>query len=243
MTMTRQVQHAPSPGSGGKGIGRQYAPDPKDRRFQLTAERMAAIPRAVDTRRRSRPWRHGPILDQGATNQCTVYAAVQHIQSAPRLHVLGYNAADFAKIYQQALVVDEFPGEADEGTSERAVQKVLQGLKLIDSYLWATDEDVAREFLLTRGMLLFGSDWFRGQDTPDRKGYVDPSGSVRGGHEYVMRWYYGKNHYKYPDTYEFINSWGPGFGDGGLFRMKADAVRYLWLQLNGDLCSPVEPAR
>jgi hypothetical protein len=226
---------------GGKGLGRQYAPDQRDRRFLLTAKRLEEIPRAVDVRRRSRPWHIGPILDQGATNQCTVYAAVQQIQSAPRIHDLHWTPAQFAEVYQRALLLDEFPGEIDEGTSERAVQKALQERKLIDSYLWATEEDVAREYLLTRGMLCFGTDWFQGFDSPGKKSYVDPTGRVRGGHEYVMRWYYGARHYKYPDTYEFVNSWGPSFGESGIFRMKADVVRYLWFQLNGDLASPVEP--
>lgn len=226
-----------------RGLGRLYAPDSRDRRFTLTPDRLKAIPKALAaTVRRKLPWRHGPILDQGNTNHCTVYAAIQQIQSAPRVHLLNWQPSDFESAYRSALLVDEFPGEADEGTSERAVQKVLQQLGLIDSYLWVPDEDTAKEYLLTRGMLTQGSDWFTGMDSPDKHGYVEPTGSVRGGHEYVKRWYYPSTHRTYPDTYEYINSWGESFAHRGIFRMKADGDRYLLWQLNGDLCSPQEKA-
>lgn len=227
-----------------KGLGRLYSPDSRDRRFTLTPERLKAIPVALGgvPKIHRRPWHHGPILDQGETNQCTVYAAIQQIQSAPRVHSLNWSASDFESAYRSALLIDEFPGEADEGTSERAVQKVLQQLGLIDNYLWVPDEATAQEYLTTRGMLTQGSDWFTGMDSPDKHGYVEPSGSVRGGHEYVKRWYYPPSHRTYPDTYEYINSWGEGFAQKGIFRMKADADRYLLWQLNGDLCSPQEKA-
>jgi hypothetical protein len=227
-----------------RGLGRIYAPDPRDRRFALTEDRMKAIPVALEpgVKRRKLPWRHGPILDQDNTNECTVYCAVQQIQSAPRVHQLLWRADQFTAVYRRALQIDEFPGEADEGTSERAVQKVLQEMGLIDSYLWVPDEDTAKEYLMTRGMLDQGTDWFTGMDSPDKHGYVEPTGTVRGGHEYVKRWYYPPTHYKYPDTYEYINSWGEGFGERGIFRMKADADRYVLWQLNGDLCSPQEKA-
>jgi hypothetical protein len=105
------------------------------------------------------------------------------------------------------------------------------------------DEDVAREYLLTRGGLMAGTDWFDGMFTPSAKGaYVEPSGNVAGGHEYFVRWYYGPKHRKYPDSFELVNSWSPQWGDGGLFRMKAETFRYLVWQLNGDLVSPTEQA-
>lgn len=50
-------------------------------------------------------------------------------------------------------------------------------------------------------------------------------------------------HRKYPDTYEYVNSWGAwGFENRGIFRMKADVRRYLVQQLNGDCALPSEIA-
>lgn len=228
-----------------KGLGRRYAPDPRDRRFGLEAA-LPTIPTQVQPGQHVRkfPWRLGPILDQGSTEQCTVYSAVGLIQAAPRLHLLNFGPADFTSIYDQAQQQDEFPDTPPAGgTSERAVQKVLQAKKLTASYLWATDEATARTYLLTRGMLLFGTDWFTGMDTPNPQGYVTASGSPRGGHEFIVRWYYNQSHKQFPDTYECVNSWGEEFGQKGIFRMKADDFRYLFLHLNGDLCSPIEPLK
>ncbi len=114
----------------------------------------------------------------------------------------------------------------------------------MSEYKWVAEEAIAQEYLRTRGTLLFGTDWFPSMFTPDAKGYVEPTGSAGPmGHEIVLRWHYPKTHRHFPDTYEFVNSWGESWGDKGLFRMKADAFRYLWLPLNGDLVSPLETAR
>lgn len=225
------------------GLGRLYAPDPRDRAHELTPKSMIEIPRGVIGRRKL-PWRLGPILDQGTTSECVIFTAAQLMQSAPFIHALGWERSRFTQVYLESQKHDEFPGENYNGTSMRGAMKVLTDLGLIREYLWCYDEDTAREYLVTRGMMGFGTDWFAGMNTPSAKGaYVEPEGSWQGGHEYTMRWYYNSKHRKYPDSYEFVNSWGPDYGDRGLFRMKADSVRHLWLQRNGDLVSPIETFR
>jgi hypothetical protein len=237
-----------SPRSGPRGLGRRYAPDPRDRKYILTPERLNEIPRQLEpgVRRRTVPWRRGPVLDQGATSECTVFAAATFLQCAPQLHAkgLGWERGRFTEYYNRAQQQDEWPGEDYDGTSERAVQKILQEAGFISEYLWVTEEEIAREYLLTRGPLLFGIDWFSGMSTPSEKGaYIEPDGRKDGGHEICVRWYYHSRHYKYPDTYELIQTWGEEEGEQGIVRLKADGFRYLFLQLNGDLCSPQEAKR
>jgi hypothetical protein len=236
-----------------RGLGRLYAPDTRDRAYLLTPDRLADIPRQLEpgARRRQFAWKRGPVLNQGSTSECTVFTAAGFLQSAPQLHSkgLGWARDMFTNLYRAAQRIDEWPGEGYDGTSFRAVMKMLsdpQGPlgQLISEYLWVTDEDMAREYLMTRGTLAFGTDWFAGMDNPTAKGaYIEPTGAFRGGHELVLRWYYHSKHYLYPDTYEFIQSWGEGEGDKGLVRMKADGFRYVFLHLNGDLCSPQEAKR
>jgi hypothetical protein len=222
--------------------GRQYRPDVKDRDFELTETKLRGI-KAMQVKKRSRPWGIGPILDQGETNECTIFTFAQFLQSAPYIHTLLWSAAAFTERYRRAQAHDGIT-RPHEGTTERAVLSDAKADGLITEYLHVTDEDIAKEYLLTRGTLCFGSDWFPSMFTPDEHGYVEPDHAPTDlGHEYLMRWYYAPRHARYPDTYEFANSWGPKWGDEGMFRMKADAVRYLWQQLNGDLMSPVEAAR
>jgi len=231
-----------------RSLGRRYAPDPRDRGYLLTPDRLRSIPRTLEpgVRRRTLPWKRGPVLDQGSTSECTVFAAAAFLQCAPQLHRtgLGWERNHYTGTYRAAQRIDEWPGEDYNGTSERAVMKILQGDGIISEYLWCADEDIAKEYLLTRGTLCLGSDWFASMFKPSAKGaYVEPEGQLVGGHETCVRWYHGPKHRKYPDSYELINSWGEDYGDRGLFRMKADTFRYLTFQLGGDLCSPQEARR
>lgn len=222
--------------------GRRYRPDPRDREHEMTEARLRGI-RMVQKITRALPWKIGPILDQEDTSECTVFTFAQFLQSAPFVHTLAWARALFTERYRRAQSHDGIAGPHD-GSTERAVLMDAKADGLISEFLHVTDEDIAREYLKTRGTLCFGSDWFAPMFTPDKHGYVEPAhGPTDMGHEYLMRWYYGPRHRKYPDTYEFVNSWSLGFGDKGKFRMKAADVRYLWFQLNGDLMSPVETAR
>lgn len=221
-------------------LGRLYAPDPRDRAHTLDEAALRQMPRAI-TKPRKNPWRIGPILDQGSTSECTVFAFAQWYQSAPRLKRLPWDRGKFTEVYKLAQKRDEWPGENYDGTSERAVLKVAEDAGLLKEYKWVADEDVAQEYLKTRGGLCFGCDWFNGFFSPDARGYIEPTGNLAGGHETYLRWYHNKNHWRYPDSYEFVNSWGPQWGPlGGRFLVKADLFRYLFLQLNGDLVSPIE---
>lgn len=222
--------------------GRQYRPDPRDRLHELDETRLRGI-KLVQAKRRALPWGIGPILDQGDSSECTVFTFAQFLQCAPWIHTLAWVRGAFTERYTRAQKHDGIARPHD-GSTERAVLMDAKEDGLITEFLHVNDEDIAKEYLVTRGTLAFGSDWFGPMFTPDAHGYVEPEHTpAEMGHEYLMRWYYGPRHRKYPDSYEFVNSWSAQWGDKGKFRMKADAVRYLWKQLNGDLISPIEAAR
>ncbi len=228
--------------------GRLYLPQFRDTEHMLTPARLAGI-RAVQTKRRARPWRYGDVLDQGRTSRCVVFTYAAFRQAAPfYCRSVGWRDVDFTSRYLEAQKHDEIPGENYDGTTARGALKHAQSLGEVSEFLWVppTDgEDIAREYLLTRGTLMLGTEWPTAFFTPGKNGYVEPGGEQRRdmGHEYLLRWYYGPRHRKYPDTYECINSYGRSYGDGGKFRMKADVFRWLVWQCNGDLVSPIETAR
>ncbi len=220
-------------------LGRVYKADPRDRKYLLTEARMRAIPPAPVSARRN-PWKVGPILDQQRTSECVEFCFGQSLQTAPICHTLNWPQSKFDNYYQRAQAYDGITG-VDAGSTARGCLMAAKEDGLVSEFLWVTDEDTAKEYLRTRGTLMLGTDWMQSMFTPDKHGYVDPgTGPAVGGHEYMERWYYAPNHKVYPDTYEYVNSWGPSFGKGGHFFMKADVRRYLWLQLNGDLVLPVE---
>src|SRR3982751_4273851 len=219
-------------------LGRRRATDFRD--HIMDEETYRAIPRAV-TKPRTMPWHIGAILDQDDTSECTLYAAIQQSNSAPLMHKLLWTPSMITAYYEKVKAqYDEWPGSNYDGTSERAVQKLFQDLLLTGSYKFVVDEEMARDFLRNKGMLMNGTDWLVGMDTPDKHGYIEPTGAVRGGHEYVERWYYNSRHYKYPDTYEYVQSWGLGWGQRGIFRMKSDARKFLQ-QNGGDCIAALEP--
>lgn len=244
-TQTAATPLQPQPMRHNKGGGRLYLPDPRDRAYELTPARLALLPKpkGVTVRKpHTRPWHIGEILDQGNTSECVVHAFMAFLEAAPIFHKsLGWQRSARTEMYDAARRIDGFPMPHD-GTTARAVCTIAKQRGLIAEYLWVNDEDTAKEYLATRGCLIIGIDYFDGMFSPDKHGYVEPTGNVAGGHELLERWYYGPKHYKYPDTWEYQQSWGDEFGDHGIIRMKSDARRYLVTQLNGDVVLPTETA-
>jgi hypothetical protein len=180
--------------------------------------------------------RHGHIYDQGHLGSCTGNALAGALMTDP-LYRPHHNYADktAVKLYSRATALDGFDGTYppdDTGSSGLAVCKAAQGYGMITSYEWAmgiTDALAA----LQRGPVITGVNWYEGFDYPASNGLVRLSGSVRGGHEFVVRGYD-------PDAGEVLadQSWGPGYGLNGVFRiLVADWARLLGE--DGDVTIPV----
>ena len=105
---------------------------------------------------------------------------------------------------------------AENGTTVHAVAKVLQKHARIGTYVWARDLDEIKQWVLTQGSVVVGTDWHTGQFYPDATGLVRPTGQVEGGHAYLIVGYDTAT-----DMFKFQNSWGAGWGQNGYFYMKA----------------------
>lgn len=218
-------------------FGRLYAPDVRDAAYPLKASRIAAAVRV------SRHWNVGPILDQGDKPQCVGYAWAQFLASAPimtRHRVL----PSYLDIYREAQRVDEWPGENYDGTSVRAGAKFLQKAGILLEYRWALDAGTLKDFLLTRGPVVVGTDWFSGMSTPrwiDNKksslndAYLDPSGQYEGGHAYTLVGYS-----RVRSAYRMVNSWGIEWGEHGRAWIAEDVMDHIIFGLNGEAVSAVE---
>lgn len=206
-------------------FGRKYSPDARDLRFPMRAmlpARVAIVSRFYET---------GPVLDQGDTSQCVGFSWRQFLTSAPLVTTDGPSAA---QLYHEAQVNDEWPGEDYEGSSVRGGAKALTTDGRLKSYVWAASAADVRDFLITTGTVVMGTDWLRNMFTPSKNGVLRVSGALEGGHAYLLCGYDAK-----ANRFQMINSWSTSWGlDGKAWINFKDLDRLLARQ--GEACAAVE---
>lgn len=185
-------------------LGFRQLHDERDNLFPLSMAMRAVAETPI-----SKVWRAGPHVNQGQTNGCVGFSCFQFQQSEPVLTPEEFRLTPEA-IYLEARRNDEWPGEADEGTSVRAGLDTLKRHGIIGSYFWGDDWQECVEFLLSTGPLVLGVNWYRQFFDPDSNGVISIGGPVDGGHAifcHAADW-----------TNKFItlrNSWGESWGQGG----------------------------
>ncbi len=131
-------------------LGFRQKPSDKDKHYPLSK-----LMKAVDHVPVSKVWRPGPVNDQQATSGCVGYSTFKFLTSDPVVTPEALRITE-DEIYLEARRNDEFPGEADEGTSVRAGLEVLRRHGFIGGYFWSTDHREAVEYMLTTGPLVIG---------------------------------------------------------------------------------------
>lgn len=183
-----------------------------------------------------------PVLDQGSLGSCTGCAAEACCGSLPFWDAIpntvaakpSQNAvkalAQAVALYSRATSLDSFYGEyppEDTGSSGLAVAKAAQQAGLISGYLHTfTLEDAL--VALGNTPVIVGVNWYSGFDRPAKDGRVSVTGSVRGGHEFLL---YGIDAEK--KIVKARNSWGPKWGVNGTFYFSFDDLGRL-LDEQGD---------
>lgn len=228
-------------------FGRLRAPDPGDMDYPL--ERRLKAMRAGELKRRTQAPRRGPILDQGDTNRCVMFSIAACLAAYPVYAKTTTAAIQRVSIplngdpdlYRWACNHDEFRdndhGE-DIGTSCRAGQEYCRTVGLSSAYYWARNPEIAKDYISREGStpLQAGFDWWGSFDKPNAKGVVtDISGGILGGHAFCVLWYS-----KLTKLWKCQNSWGAGWGAGGLFYLPEEIFNYLAFQTGGDLVAFTE---
>ncbi len=216
----------------GKRLGRHIHHDPRSRDYAVKASSgFVSI-------------RHGrdiPVLDQGNVGSCTGNAMVGAIGTDPLYPALAGLMAT-AKldehlalaIYSQAETLDgdgPYPPN-DNGSSGLSVAKIAKDLGYIAGFNNAFSLTAALTALQTDPVLT-GVPWLTGMDTPDKTGRVRATGSVRGGHEFVVDEIDVTNQLVW-----FTNSWGLSWGIQGRACMTWSDWGLL-LGQQGDVTVPV----
>jgi C1A family cysteine protease len=214
-----------------KGTGRRPSPDPRDKQYLLPRKASALT---ITKRFWAAP---GPVLDQGDTSQCVVYACDKYLTSSP-IRNKGFGSAEGREaVYKEVQRLDEWPGEDYDGTSVRAMMKWLKNKGFIGKYSWAFDCATVISHVLTTGPLEMGTIWDAGMSNPDRWGFIEPNGTDHDdqGHAWTI---VGVDREKKRGrttvgAVRMINSWGRMWGQGGRAWITFDALDKL-LRADGE---------
>jgi hypothetical protein len=196
-------------------FGRLISFDERSRRFPVRA--------LIDKkRRRTRHWRCGLVLDQGAEGACVGFS-IAHEAAAEPVSVPGVDNALARKIYCRARELDEFEGVDYEGTSVLGGMKAGKDLGLYGAYHWAFGEEDLALAIGHFGPAVLGINWYTGMGEPDQDGLIHVGGWLEGGHAIMANGYDATR-----KLYRLHNSWGADWGKGGeCFITQADMVRLL----------------
>ncbi len=213
------------------GLGRFAAVDPRDKRHPL--QLLLPRKRVALT---SKTWRHATPLDQGQTSRCVAFAWASFLGAVPIQTKKGVrDDAYLNATYKQAQALDEWPGDQYNGTSVRAGAKALQQQGHIAEYLWGTTVDELRQFVLTRGTVVVGSDWYEEMFFPEHHdGHLVHEGAVAGGHAWLVIGYNASK-----KAFVMMNSWGKNWGKDGTALVSEDVMNNL-LGAGAEMCSAVE---
>lgn len=203
------------------GLGRIHVSDSRD--LNHLAQPAAVMPGVT------KKWNPTWVGDQGRTPQCVGYGWAHWLGSDPLNQFL-----DPTGLYKLAQSFDEWPGQNYAGTSVRAGAKVLKLLGAIEEYKWATRVEQIAHHIVTLGPVVMGTEWYSDMSKPDSKGWIVPTGSLVGGHCYLVNAYYHKR-----DMFRILNSWGYGWARGGRAYIHADHLQKL-LNADGEACIGIE---
>lgn len=118
------------------------------------------------------------------------------------------------KLYSLATTIDPFPGSwtdptwEDTGSSGLAACKASQSYKLGGEYNFlfgGADETV--QAIMSGRVVAIGSYWYYDMFDPDDRNFIEPTGGIAGGHEYIARGY------DEPKDAVVLRCWWNGFRD------------------------------
>jgi hypothetical protein len=215
------------------GLGRVHVPDPRDRLHTMRAH----LPQAPLAQAR-RSWTPGPILDQGDTSQCVAYAWTQLLAATP-VKTPRPDAWP-AGLYTDAQLRDGIPLPHD-GTTVRAGAQAVKAAGYIRAddgeYVWGDSVETVARWILHYGPVVLGTNWYQTMFTPTAAGELRPDGPNAGGHAYLA---FGVDVPK--ERIRIVNSWGVGWGVGGVAWLSFPTVARL-LREDGEACTATEIRR
>lgn len=206
---------------------------------------LRAVASTINTHKRNKLWKTGPILDQGSEGACVGFGWAGDALANPVGVKLDRVSPEvprepdaFARtIYWRARQIDEWDGEDYEGTSVLAGAKTMKELGMLKEYRWAFGVNDVIDGVLGRGPVVLGTYWYDSMYDP-QNGLLKPEGEIVGGHCYLaVGFRYKSGLLNGADGVVVQNSWGSDWGNGGLAVISVEDLDKL-LRQDGEACVP-----
>lgn len=186
-------------------------------------------------------------LNQGWEGACVGFGWTGELIGSPFPDP--YVGEDLANLYargyyRRCLQIDEYEGEADEGTSVLAGAKVAQEREKIDEYRWGTSIYDLRDAVISIGPAVIGIPWYSDMYETRPSGLVEVGGDLVGGHCIYIYGYHpsmrilGEDYHERFEVFRWRNSWGPEYGKNGSGLIRLEDLRDL-LAHWGESCIPI----
>ena len=192
-------------------------------------------------------WRTPFPLDQGREGACVGFGWTHEALCTPvpvdfsrlKNKQIPTNPDTFARtLYREAQHVDEWGGNAYEGTSVNAGAKIMRERGLLGEWLWNFNADDVMLSIPNLGPVVLGINWYESMyEAPN--GILSVGGSLAGGH-CIIAPATRKAGMIFPDepAVGLLNSWGPSWGKNGLAWMRRSTLQRLMSE-NGEAAVPV----
>jgi hypothetical protein len=208
-----------------------------NRAFRVTADRDLSL--------QARYWSPGAVItNQGSEGACVGHGVVNEYLASP-VRGRPWKNGDpptettnnlAAWVYHAAQKIDEWEGEAYEGTSVRAGMLVGRERGWWSGFQWAFTMPELRTALET-GPVVIGVEWTASMyDAPNAQ--VRVSGPVVGGHCLLLTGY-TPNWRNLGPHYRWRNSWGSSYGANGNAYIAAHSLSAILFDSGGEAASAV----
>jgi hypothetical protein len=162
-------------------LGRLKQHDPRSRDYPARGVLYEA-----DAPLRSRTWACNLLLDQGQHPTCVGNAFTHELAAVPKA-IPNLDEKFAVGLYHDAQQMDEWPGDAYEGSSGLGGAAACKARGFYSEYRWAFGTDDALQAVSHYGPVCLGIPWLAAMSHPRPSGLLEVDGPEIGGHEILIR--------------------------------------------------------